>query len=50
MESEGLLLCSQEPATGPCPKLDEFSPHSHTLLLYFKINFNIILSSSIQIF
>jgi len=32
MEPKGLLSCSQEPATGPYPKLDVFSPHPPTLL------------------
>jgi len=27
MEPEGSLLCSQQPATGPCSELDAFSPH-----------------------
>jgi hypothetical protein len=27
MDSEGLLPCSQEPATDPYPEPDEFSPH-----------------------
>jgi hypothetical protein len=31
MEPECSLLCSQEPATGPCPKPAESSPHPHTL-------------------
>jgi len=32
VELKGLLLqCSQEPATGPYPKPDEFSPHLPTL-------------------
>jgi hypothetical protein len=31
MESEDSLPCSQEPATGPCPEQDEFSPHLLTL-------------------
>jgi hypothetical protein len=33
MEPEGLLLCSQEPTTGPCPEPDESSPHFFTLFL-----------------
>jgi hypothetical protein len=33
MESECSLLRSQEPATGPHPKPDEFIPHLHTLFL-----------------
>jgi hypothetical protein len=32
MESEGLLPCSQEPATGPYPDPDETSLHLLTLL------------------
>jgi hypothetical protein len=28
---EGLLPCSQEPASGPCPKPDETTPHLPTL-------------------
>jgi hypothetical protein len=31
MEAEGLLPCSQEPATGPCPESDESSPHLPTI-------------------
>jgi hypothetical protein len=27
MEREGLLPCSQEPATGPCPEPDASSAH-----------------------
>jgi hypothetical protein len=27
MESYGLLICSQQHATGSYPQLDEFSPH-----------------------
>jgi hypothetical protein len=34
MEPEGSFLCSQEPATGPYPKLYESSPLSPTLFLY----------------
>jgi hypothetical protein len=30
--SEGLLLCSQEPATEPYTQPDEFSLHPHILL------------------
>jgi len=31
METEGYLLCSQEPATAPYPKPDASSPHLPTL-------------------
>jgi len=37
VEPEDLLLCSEEPAIGLCPELDDSSPHSETL---FKIYFN----------
>jgi len=33
MESEVLLPCSQEPATGPYPDPDESNPHSYTLYI-----------------
>jgi len=33
MESEGSLLHSQEPVTGPCPHPDESSPQFPTLVL-----------------
>jgi hypothetical protein len=42
-EPESSLSCSQEPVTGPYPKLDEASSHPPTLL--FKMHSNIILSS-----
>jgi len=31
MEPEGLLLCPQEPTTGPYPEPDEFIPCLHNL-------------------
>jgi hypothetical protein len=33
METEGSLLCSQEPATDHCPESDEFASHVLTLVL-----------------
>jgi len=33
MELEGALLCSQEPASGPCPEPDASSAHLPTLSL-----------------
>jgi len=39
MEPEG----SQEPAAGPCPEVDETSPHLPTL---YQLRFNIILLST----
>jgi hypothetical protein len=36
MESEGSLLCSQEPATGPYPEEEAASPHVPTIHLYDK--------------
>jgi hypothetical protein len=44
MESEGLLVCSQELATGPYREPDESNPHPHTLFLYD--HFKIIISST----
>jgi hypothetical protein len=43
MEPEGMLLCSQDPATGSYPEEDEFSPHTTPHL--YEINFNSILPS-----
>jgi hypothetical protein len=34
MEPRCSLLCSQDPATGPYPELDESSAHPSTLVLY----------------
>jgi hypothetical protein len=31
MKTEILLLCSEEPATGPYPEPDDSSPHPQTL-------------------
>jgi hypothetical protein len=44
MEPENSLPCSQEPAISPYAEPDEHSPHLTPYL--FKINFNIILSST----
>jgi hypothetical protein len=33
MEPEGSLSCEQQPATGPYPKPDEFSPQLPTLFI-----------------
>jgi hypothetical protein len=33
MEPKGSLSRSQEPAMGPCPEPDEFSPQPHRLFL-----------------
>jgi hypothetical protein len=42
MEPEGLLLCSQKPATGPYPEPDEMKEHK---ILYRKKSkfFNVII-------
>jgi hypothetical protein len=45
MELEGLLPCSQEPATGPYPDADESSPHPQTI----PTRFVLILSSSLHL-
>jgi hypothetical protein len=34
MTPEGLILCFQEPATGPYPEPDESSPHYHILFYW----------------
>jgi hypothetical protein len=41
MIPEGSLPCLQQPATGPYPKPDEFSPQPNTTF-FFKIYFNIM--------
>jgi hypothetical protein len=41
MEPDALLLCSQEPATGPYPEPHESSPQPHNH--FFKIHSKIIL-------
>jgi hypothetical protein len=33
MEPKGSWALTPEPATGPYPESDEFSPHTHTLFL-----------------
>jgi hypothetical protein len=45
MESEGLLLCPQEPATGPYPEPDEYTLQ---YLILFNIHYNIILPSTMR--
>jgi hypothetical protein len=43
MEAKGILLCSQEPAAGPCPQPEESKPHHPDSL---KPHFNSILVST----
>jgi hypothetical protein len=44
MEPEGSLLCSQEPATGPCREPDESSPTSLTPFLKISISILVVFS------
>jgi len=45
MGPEGSLTCSHKPTACPYPEPDELIPRPH--ILFFKINFNIILSLGI---
>jgi hypothetical protein len=47
MESGGLLSCSQEPSTGPCPEPDQSSLYD-PILSFFKRRFNIILAPTFR--
>jgi len=50
-QPEVWLPCSQKPATGPSPELDESSSHFSTLLPYNPIKANVFrLVSSLQVF
>jgi hypothetical protein len=42
MEPEVSLMCSQDPATGPCPEPFEFSPHAHTIFILFPFYYFVI--------
>jgi len=44
MQSTLLMLCSQQPGTGPCPVPHDSSTYTHILL--FKIKFDTILPSA----
>jgi hypothetical protein len=44
MEPEGLLLCSDEPATGPYLDHDESCPQLPTLFLYGNCKFSPVLN------
>jgi hypothetical protein len=41
MEPEGSLPCSQEPSTGPYPKLDQSNPYNPILSLYHISNISL---------
>jgi hypothetical protein len=47
MEPKGSVHCSQEPATWPYPKIQEFNPHSHTILI---LSFHLLMFPKFSLF